>query len=55
MYGLQKTGVYLPEDLKLALEQVARSQGRRVAELGREALRTHGIEGVAPSTAAPTL
>jgi hypothetical protein len=40
MYGVQETTVYLPEDLKLALEQVARSQGRRAAELVREALRT---------------
>jgi hypothetical protein len=40
MYGTQKTTVYLPEDLKLAPEQVARSQGHSVADLVREVLRT---------------
>jgi hypothetical protein len=39
MYGMRKTTVYLPEDLKLALEQTARTRGESVAELIREALR----------------
>ncbi|MGH7268466.1 MAG: CopG family transcriptional regulator [Candidatus Rokuibacteriota bacterium] len=36
---MQKTTVYLPEDLKRALEEAARSRGESVAELIREALR----------------
>jgi Arc/MetJ-type ribon-helix-helix transcriptional regulator len=36
---MRKTTVYLPEDLKLALEETARSRGESVAELIREALR----------------
>jgi len=36
---MRKTTVYLPDDLKLALEQTARSRGESVAELIREALR----------------
>ena len=39
MYGMRKTTVYLPEDLKLALDQAAASRGRTVAELVREALQ----------------
>jgi Arc/MetJ-type ribon-helix-helix transcriptional regulator len=39
MYGMRKTTVYLPEDLKAALEEAARSRGESVAELIREALR----------------
>jgi hypothetical protein len=39
MYGMRKTTVYLPEDLKLALEQTARTRGESVAEVIREALR----------------
>jgi Arc/MetJ-type ribon-helix-helix transcriptional regulator len=37
---MHKTTVYLPEDLKRALERVASDQGRSVAELIREALET---------------
>ena len=39
MYGMHKTTVYLPEDLKRALEVTAASRGQSVAELIREALR----------------
>jgi Arc/MetJ-type ribon-helix-helix transcriptional regulator len=39
MYGMRKTTVYLPEDLKRALEEAARNRGESVAELIREALR----------------
>jgi Arc/MetJ-type ribon-helix-helix transcriptional regulator len=39
MYGMQKTTVYLPDDLKRALEQAATSRGRSEAELIREAIR----------------
>ena len=39
VYGMQKTTVYLPDDLKRALEQTATSRGCSEAELIREAVR----------------
>ena len=39
MYGMKKTTVYLPDDLKRALDQAAASRGGSVADLVREALR----------------
>jgi hypothetical protein len=39
MYGMVKTTVYLPEDLKASLERVAAEQNRSEAELIREAIR----------------
>lgn len=40
MYGMVKTTVYLPDDLKASLERVAAERGRSEAELIREAIRT---------------
>ncbi len=39
MYGMVRTTVYLPEELKANLKRVARSQGRSEAELIREGVR----------------
>jgi Arc/MetJ-type ribon-helix-helix transcriptional regulator len=39
MYGMKKTTVYLPEDLKSALGRVAAERGKSEAELIREAVR----------------
>lgn len=39
MYGMVKTTVYLPDDLKLALERMARETGRSEADLIREGIR----------------
>jgi len=39
MYGMQKTTLYLPNDLKRALEHLAAARGRSEAEVVREALR----------------
>lgn len=36
MYGMKRTTVYLPEELKAALERVARAEGRSEADLIRE-------------------
>lgn len=36
VYGMQKTTIYLPEELKRQLEQAARRSGRTEAELVRE-------------------
>jgi len=38
MYGVVKTTVYLPEDLKRALERAASSTGRSEADLIREGI-----------------
>ena len=39
MYGVIKTTLYLPDDLKAALERAARETGRSEAELMREGIR----------------
>ena len=39
MYGMQKTTVYLPEEIKQALARLATERGVTEAELIREALR----------------
>jgi Arc/MetJ-type ribon-helix-helix transcriptional regulator len=39
MYGMVKTTVYLPEDLKESLKRAAAERGRSEAELIREAVR----------------
>jgi hypothetical protein len=38
MYGMVKTTVYLPEELKRRLEQAARSRGTSEAEVIRDAI-----------------
>ena len=40
MYGMQKTTVYIPDDVKQALGRAAAARGVSEAELIREALRT---------------
>jgi hypothetical protein len=51
MYVVFRTTVYLPEDLKAALERTARAQGRSEAELIREGVRsvTDGFAGPDPT------
>lgn len=39
MYGMRRTTVYLPEDLKLDLERVAQAEARSEAQLIREGIR----------------
>lgn len=39
MYGMHKTTVYVPEDLKRALTRTAAAKGQSEAELIRQALR----------------
>jgi Ribbon-helix-helix protein, copG family len=38
MYGMRRTTVYLPDDLKAALERTASARGTSEAEVVREAL-----------------
>ena len=40
MYGMKKTTVYLPDELKRSLEQMASDEGRSEAELIRSAIQT---------------
>ncbi len=50
MYGMKKTTVYLPEDLKAALERAAAAQGCSEADLIRRAVRdlTRSLEPPRP-------
>jgi Arc/MetJ-type ribon-helix-helix transcriptional regulator len=48
MYGMQKTTVYLPDDLKSALERASKALQRSEADLIRE-----GVQLVAQSYMAP--
>jgi hypothetical protein len=53
MYGMQKTTVYIPEDVKRALAQAAASRGMSEAELIREAVRTVVAQSVPPRPRLP--
>ena len=53
MYGMQKTTVYIPEDLKRILRQVAAARGVSEAELIREALRELTARAIAPKPRLP--
>ena len=49
MYGMNKTTVYLPDDLKQALHRTAAASGRSEAELIREGVKIAveaGMDGV---------
>ncbi len=50
MYGMRKTTVYLPEDLKAALQRLAIERGSSEAALIREAigLLTHRVDAPVP-------
>lgn len=47
MYGVKKTTIYLPEELKADLERVAHEEGRSEADIVREAVAT-AIESRTP-------
>ena len=53
IYGMRKTTVYLPDDLKAALERVAATERRSEAEIIREAIRTAVSDRVAPAPRVP--
>ena len=53
MYGMQKTTVYIPEDVKRALGKVAAARGVSEAELIREALRALTSKATPPSPRLP--
>jgi metal-responsive CopG/Arc/MetJ family transcriptional regulator len=41
MYGVKRTTIYLPEELKNSLSRAAREEGRTEADLIREGLETY--------------
>lgn len=47
MYGVKRTTIYLPEELKRRLERAARAESRTEAEIIREAL-TEALEARTP-------
>lgn len=53
VYGMQKTTIYLPDDLKLALEQTATNEGCSEADLIRQALRRAVRRGRTPCPRVP--
>lgn len=53
MYGMQKTTVYIPEDVKRALGQAAAARGMSEAELIREALRQITSQSTPPRPRLP--
>ena len=53
MYGMKRTTVYLPEELKQALERTAVAQGRSEAEVMRAALAAATAEHAHPRPRIP--
>jgi Arc/MetJ-type ribon-helix-helix transcriptional regulator len=53
VYGMQKTTVYIPEDVKRALSRVAAARGLSEAELIREALRALTSQAAPPKPRLP--
>ena len=51
LYGMHKTTIYLPEDLRAAVTRKASAEGRSEADVIREAIR----RDTAMSTARPTV
>jgi plasmid stability protein len=53
MYGMKKTTIYLPDDLKAALERAADLEDRSEADIIREALTTALAGRRAPTPRVP--
>jgi hypothetical protein len=53
MYGMQKTTVYVPKDLKRALARAAAAKGQSEAQLIRDALRAATEAHAAPRPRLP--
>lgn len=53
MYGMKRTTVYLPDDLKAALERTAAAQGSSEAEVIRSALSAATAEQAHPRPRLP--
>ena len=53
MYGMKRTTVYLPDELKAALERTAAATGISAAEIVRSALAAATAEHTYPSPRVP--
>ena len=53
MYGMKRTTVYLPDELKAALERTAAAEGKSEAEIVRSAVATATSEHVYPRPRVP--
>lgn len=53
MYGMRRTTVYLPDELKTALERTAAAEGQSEAEVIRAALATATARHAAPPPRLP--
>ena len=53
MYGMEKTTLYIPRELKNAVEQAAAARGCSEAEVVREALRALTHKEAAPAPRLP--
>ena len=53
MYGMKRTTVFLPDDLKAALERTARASSRSEADLIREGVRLVTADHSAPRPRIP--
>ena len=53
MYGMHRTTVYLPDELKARLEQVARDERRSEAEIIRESLEAALVGRARPAPRIP--
>ena len=52
---MQKTTIYLPDDLKQRLEKISRTTGRSEAAVIRDAIRMATQDAVAPSPRVPLM
>jgi hypothetical protein len=53
MYGMEKTTIYVPKDLKRAMGRLAAERGVTEAEIVREALRTLTARAAPPRPRLP--
>ena len=53
MYGMQRTTIYLPDEMKAALERTAKAQGRSEADIVRSAVATATAEHTYPPPRVP--
>jgi Arc/MetJ-type ribon-helix-helix transcriptional regulator len=54
-YGMKKTTIYLPDELKKRIEKVARSTGKAEAEVIREAISAATRDAGAPAPRIPLM
>jgi hypothetical protein len=53
MYGMRRTTIYLPDELKAALERTASAEGRSEAEVVRSALASATVTHAYPPPRLP--